>query len=156
MRKQSVLLLVIICTGLLTPPRPGFAAPPRADDLDVAAVFQRIDTFLARIGEGIGKEGALDAAFANLFVESPLSQRPESRKSMVEKVSQFETLYGSYIGRERITFQAVGEDVFVTKYLYKAERFPVVWYFTYYRAGNGAAWKLISVRFDTRVEKLAR
>ena len=44
------------------------------------------------------------------------------------------------------------------KYLFKCEKFPVVWYFTYYRdfsrAGGEDYWVVISVRFDTQVELL--
>lgn len=56
--------------------------------------------------------------------------------------------------------KSVGKDVVLLKYLYKCEKFPVVWYVAYYRDFTRAVtasddrWVVISIRFDTQVEAL--
>jgi hypothetical protein len=63
-------------------------------------------------------------------------------------------------GLEKIDSRRVATDLVVMKYLYKCERFPVVWYFTFYRsAAAGAAngqWAIVTIRFDAELEALAK
>lgn len=73
------------------------------------------------------------------------------------------TRYGEYRTFERIATKRVGSDLALLKSLYKCEHFPVVWYFTFYRtpqriegaAGSAGAWRVVIVRFDADVERLA-
>ena len=56
-------------------------------------------------------------------------------------------------GHDAASVKTIGNDLVILRYLYKAERFPVVWHFYYYRpASSGTApkgdWNLIEIRFE--------
>ena len=80
------------------------------------------------------------------------------RASLIDGNSRMEGLYGNFIKSERISVREVGDDLVLLKYLHKAERYPVVWYFTFYRPPDDREddqrWVVISVRFDTRLDLL--
>ena len=110
--------------------------------------------------------GQVDEAFKQLLVGSPLASPTSAAKkkavaALVVKTKDLSRLYGEARAFESVEQRMIGKDVVVLKYLYKCERFPVVWYFTYYRdqkadlAGATRQWFLISVRFDTAIDRLA-
>ena len=90
-----------------------------------------------------------------------LSQR-EAVAALVEKTNLLAGKYGALRAVERVSAKRVGQDLVLLKYIYKCERYPVVWYFTYYRSPTPPAtavegrWVLVSVRFDTMLEQLGR
>ena len=133
------------------------------DDPVVAILHEKVDSFFKNLaGGGPTQLTAVtpDEAFDALLVGSPLIDLRQ-RQSLVERTSQFDDKYGRFISSERIAAKRVGQHVVVLKYLYKAEDFPVVWTFTYYRnfklldrTAEAETWVLIGVRFDTRLDLL--
>ena len=88
--------------------------------------------------------------------KGPLSKN-ESLTELVKKASKLEERYGRYTGNEAASVKTIGNDLVILRYLFKGERFPVVWHFYYYRAANGAMakdWNLIEIRFDTNLDGL--
>jgi hypothetical protein len=91
-----------------------------------------------------------------------LAKQDKALKQLTDKTKQLQTEYGRYRGYEQIAAKRIGEDLVLLRYLYKCEHFPVVWYFTFYRTstpgeplrGSGD-WRVITVRFDTKLELLA-
>jgi hypothetical protein len=107
------------------------------------------------------KSGKSEAAYAKLLAGSQLLTQTEALKKQVAKTDELAALYGQYKGFERIADRRVGNDLVLLRYLYKCERFPVVWYFAFYRTPEPAAptqengdWRVILVRFDTNLEAL--
>ena len=99
-----------------------------------------------------------DQAFGTLVGKGPLKGKDELPK-LIKKAGELEGNYGRYTGHDVASIKTVGNDLVILRYLYKSERFPVVWHFYYYRAGNGAAttkgdWNLIEIRFDTNLDGL--
>lgn len=96
-------------------------------------------------------------AFDELLVDGPLEGREEVAK-MIERVKRLDETYGKFLESEQIDAKPIGKDLVLLKYLYKAEKYPVVWYFTYYRPpmlnGQPSDWVVISLRFDTRLDLL--
>ena len=108
--------------------------------------------------------GEPQSAYQRLLAGSPLAKQTEAVKSLVEKTQDLKTRYGEYRTFERIAAKRVGSDLVLLKYLYKCEHFPVIWYFTFYRtpqriesaAETAGAWRVVIVRFDNDLERLAQ
>ena len=102
-----------------------------------------------------------ETALKDMISGGPLEKQTEAIKSLSTKIRGLESKYGACRGVDRIDARRLGKDVVLTRYLYKCEKFPVVWYFTYYRdfkrtdlAPETESWILIAVRFDTDIELL--
>ncbi len=124
------------------------------DDVVGRVLKPRVRMFFENLAR---EEVESDKAFNELLANGPLSGREEVIP-LIGKYSQLEETYGKFIESEAIGAKTVGRDLVLLKYLYKMERFPVVWYFTYYRpptpSGEGTKWVIISLRFDTRLDLL--
>ncbi len=102
-----------------------------------------------------------DRAFFALIENGPLKDRTDEISKLIEQAQTLDQRYGAYTGNELVSAKAVGSDLIFLRYLYKGERFPVVWYFTFYRAAPIAGgvrrdWTLIALRFDARIEALEK
>jgi hypothetical protein len=115
---------------------------------------KRVDTFfLAFSTPGADPK----TAFGDLLAGGPL-EKSEDVKKLVDEVRKFDERFGLFVEAEQISARRVGKDLVLLKYLYKGQKFPVVWHFVYYRVPNklgpSRPWSIISVRFDTRLEML--
>ena len=100
-------------------------------------------------------------AFDQLLAGGPLGDpvRSADVQVLVERHNNLAEKYGpSAAAPELVSTKRAGESLVTLKYLYKAERFPIVWYFTYYRPRKLPrpvdGWFVVSLRFDTRLELL--
>ena len=124
------------------------------EDVEVELLQTRIEKFFENINdENIERE----RAFNDLLAEGPLRAREEI-KELVGKIDDFEKAYGEYVESEPVFAKQIGKDLVLLRYLYKMQKYPIVWYFTYYRppsvTGEENNWVIIAVRFDTRLELL--
>ncbi|MBN2473722.1 MAG: hypothetical protein JXB62_03890 [Pirellulales bacterium] len=148
-----LLTLGILLTGPRFSPGQEVASKP---DQELTPLDDQIKQFLEAVSLG-----QLDEAYSELLAGSALAKQDKLLKELVAKTGQLETLYGAYRGFEKINSKRIGRDLVLFRYLYKCERFPVVWYFAFYRtaapgetpAENGT-WRVITVRFDTQLELL--
>ena len=133
------------------------AAATAQDDPAVGTVSDRTESFFDNLQQD---EVDAKSAFGALLVDGPLAD-PARDTEVAKIVEQYEMLaekYGALVSTERISAKRVGNDLIFLKYLYKAKNYPVVWYFTFYhpnatdRPEDG--WKVIAVRFDTRLNLL--
>jgi hypothetical protein len=89
-----------------------------------------------------------------------LAEQEAAVRALVDKSKEIVARYGAHRESERLSVRRVGKDLVLMKYLFKCERFPVIWYFAFYREqgrpANGGEndWRVISVRFDTQIEPL--
>jgi len=124
-----------------------------------AAVLATLDAEVKRFLDTVAA-GDVDAALRELMTDSNLSPDSDDVRALATKAAALETNYGMFRGLEKIDSRRVATDLVVMKYLYKCERFPVVWYFTFYRsAAAGAAngqWAIVTIRFDAELEALAK
>ncbi|MCE9526334.1 MAG: hypothetical protein K8R36_09805 [Planctomycetales bacterium] len=102
-----------------------------------------------------------EQAFNTLVGKGPLKTKTEELTGLIDKASKLESRYGRYTGHDAASVKTVGNDLVILRYLYKAERFPVVWHFYYYRPASGGTapkgdWNLIEIRFDTNLDGLDR
>jgi len=135
--------------------RAALAQPPADADLD--KLQSRVGVFL----EGVSR-GTTKTAYDQLLAGSALLKQTEAVESLVRKTDELKDRYGRYVEFEPIASRRVGKDLVLLRYLYKCERFPVVFYFTFYRtprtdapADKTGNWRVIIVRFDTELELLA-
>ena len=100
-----------------------------------------------------------EQAFTALLGKGPLKNKTEELTGLIDKAGKLEMRYGRYAGHDVASVKTVGNDLVILRYLYKGERFPVVWHFYYYRPSSGAMpsskdWNLIEIRFDTNLDGL--
>ena len=146
-------VLTSAVAGLLVTAAGVFAATAQNQSLraeaDVARLEETISQFFDRMSFG-----EVDDAFNDLLAGSLIQQQAAARRDLIEKASSLETQFGTAEGFEQITRRRIGTDVVRLTYLYKCERYPIVWRFVYYRLGTSERWKLIAVRFDTDLGSL--
>jgi len=117
----------------------------------------RVSQFL----EGVAR-GETQTAYEELLRGSQLITQTEAVEALVEKTGRISGQYGQYRAFEQVDVKQIGSDLVLMRYLYKCENFPVVWYFTFYRtpapgelSAENDTWRVITVQFDTRLERLA-
>ena len=136
----------------------GAQEPPGAvGEDDLKSVKSRVETFFQSLtNSSLGPE----RAFPELIGNGPLKDRTDEIKRLIEQAQTLDQRYGDYSGHDFASSKAVGADLVFLKYLYKGERFPVVFCFTFYRAGPiggfDREWSLIALRFDSRIEALEK
>lgn len=123
------------------------------EDPVMVELHQKIDLFFRNLAD---TETSAESAFAGLLAGSRLA-RPENEpavKTLAAQTAEFDKKYGAYLGHEAVGAARIGGNLVLLKYLYEAADFPVVWRFTYYRAGPENPWVVVAVRFDTNLEAL--
>jgi hypothetical protein len=124
---------------------------------DLKTVKARVETFFQSLtNPTLGPE----RAFPELIGNGPLKDRTDEIKRLIEQAATLDQRYGDYSGHDFASSKTVGADLVFLKYLYKGERYPVVFCFTFYRAGPiggfDREWSLIGLRFDSRIEALEK
>jgi hypothetical protein len=138
--------------------QPAWAQAVSAEaDAEIELLQSRVEQFFGNLtNSAIGPERAV----REVVGKGPLKDRTDDINKLIEQASSLDQRYGTYAGHEAVGERAVGKDLIFLHYLYKGEKFPVVWHFTFYRtAANGALsrdWQLISLRFDSKVEALEK
>lgn len=153
----SLLTAVFVALQLGLSARAAQAQASAEPDPEVELLQGRVEQFFANLTNAmLGPENAVRTIVGN----GPLKDRNDDINKLISQAEALDQRYGAYLGHEAVGERAVGKDVVFLRYLYKGEKFPVVWHFTFYRTGpNGAlnrGWQLISLRFDSKVEVLDR
>jgi hypothetical protein len=153
--RALVAMAALAGTASLAPVASGQAS----SDLDpeIELLQSRVEQFFGSLtNPAEGPERAVRQIVGN----GPLKDRNDDINKLIEQATLLDQRYGAYTGHEAASERAVGKDLIFLRYLYKGQKFPVVWHFTFYRTGaNGALnrdWQLISVRFDSKVEALEK
>ena len=125
--------------------------------VEVSVLHSKIKGFFRELTDKtIGADQAVHALVAN----GPLKDRRDELTKLIEQAALLEQRYGVYTGNEPVDVKAIGSDLLRLRYLYKAERFPIVWQFTFYRtqdnAGIKSDWSLIALKFDTQLDAIMR
>lgn len=136
-----------------------FAEEPLSVEMqaEVAALQGKVEVFFRQFTDKtIGPERAV----REIVGSGPLKDRNEDISKLIDQSLSLDQRYGIYTGHEAVGVRAIGNDLVFLRYLYKGERYPLVWYFTFYRTAiaNGLKrdWSLISLRFDTKIDALER
>jgi hypothetical protein len=101
------------------------------------------------------------AVFNELLTGSPLIS-PQSDKllPLLDEYKKLEPRYGAFVEASEVDVRRVGNSLIFLTFLYKSERFPVVWRFVYYRPPSdepdGPDWFVVRLSFDTKIEDLAQ
>ena len=144
----SIAALAVVFTVMLSAQASGQQPDPVVDGLN-----KRMRTFFDQI-----KMSRIPEAYSELLKTGPLSTR-EDRKGLEDQTKLIEATYGPYRGDEPVYTKRIGSDVILAKYLYKCERYPVLWHVTFYQMTTGTdtsrTWQVVSIRFDTDLELLA-
>jgi hypothetical protein len=122
---------------------------------DIQTLTDKVDGFFKNLqDEGVNTEDA----FRELLADGPLvNPDAEQFTDTIEKYEGLQGLYGPFLAAKRIHAKSVDEDVIYLTFLYKTERFPVVWRFVFYRPPTEAvdqSWFIVRLSFDTKLEQL--
>lgn len=148
--------LCLVCLGWAT----FVGAQSDRPDAEIASLEEKVARFFEDLSAGTTLN-----AYRQLLAGSSLLKETDAVKTLADKTGELKDKYGEYRRPEKIVGKRVGADVVLLKYLYKCERFPVVWHVTFYRSPprgadggveTGGSWEVIAVRFDTDLESLAR
>lgn len=157
LRHQAILLGTSLALLLPPPAAPAQEALDSEARREVAGLQTKVEGFFADLTD---KATGPATAVRGLVADGPLKLRTEEVAKLIDQASRLEQRYGAYTGNESVAAKAVGGDLVFLRYLYKAEKFPVVWEFTYYRTETATGlkrdWTLIALKFDTQLEALAR
>lgn len=128
---------------------------------EVDSLQKRVDTFFVTLTDKkLGSEGAAERAIRELIGNGPLKDRTDDINKLIEQAIGLELRYGAYTGHEEASVKAIGSDLVLLRHLYKSERFPVVWHFTFYRttgpSGTKRDWALIGLKFDSKLDVFER
>ncbi len=137
------------------------SATPTAEDSEIAPLDARVKEFLDKVAADQSQQ-----AYKDLFSGNPLfdsNKRSDALTNLIGKTAELKTNFGECLEVERLSAKKVGSRLVVLRYLCHCERFPVVWYFVFYRplqrrdtvVQPSSSWYVISVRFDTDLERLA-
>jgi hypothetical protein len=148
---RLLLLLLTVNFGLAFPA----AAQERTlqQQAEVEKLQSGVEEFFKRFND---PTAGPEQAFTVLVGKGPLKGK-EELPALIEKARKLENAHGRYTGFDAAPAKSLGNDLVILRYLYKAERFPSVWRFYYYRSANGTMakdWNLIEIRFDTNLDGL--
>ncbi len=152
---RIVLAFLLTASILLSAPLVAAQDEPPLADPVVAKLDQRVMRFLEAVAAGKQSD-----AFADLLLGSQLVEQESAVRALVDKSKEIPQRYGAYRASEQLSAKRIGKDLVLLKYLFKCEKFPVVWYVAFYRdlsrqaSGTDDYWVVISVRFDTQIEQL--
>jgi hypothetical protein len=147
---------MLLVLAVLQRPAPAQVNGPETD-AEIDSLKGKVETFFGNLtNRAIGPETAV----REIVGQGPLKNRNDDIAKLIDQAEALDQRYGAYTGHEAVGQRAVGKDLIFLRYVYKGEKFPVVWYFTFYRSGaNGALnrdWQLIALRFDSKVEALEK
>jgi hypothetical protein len=140
-----------------------------ATETEIAMLEKRVADFFADLQASRDSKNSSKQTFRKVLLkeETPLAsaqllsdQKKPALQSLVAKTDALQVKFGNYRGSDKISAKSIGKDLVLLKYLYKCERYPIVWHFTFYRTAPTAEsttgpWIVIAVRFDTELELLA-
>ena len=117
------------------------------DDVEVTDLTRRASAFLRTLDEDP------QTAFQELLANSELAESEEITR-LAAAAEKLPEKYGAFVASEQVGSRRVGQDLVLLTFLYKAERFPVVWRFAFYRPRESSPWAVVSLRFDSKLLNL--
>ncbi len=152
---RLTILLLLAAAGPLCFSEHVLGQANNPQDPELVELYTNIDLFFRNLTDS---EFTSDIAFRKLLTGSQLAldKNADKVKRLAERIKQFDEQYGKYVAHERIAVKRIGRDLVLMKYLYKAEHYPVVWHFTFYRPrpNEKSNWVVIAVKFDTNIQLL--
>lgn len=155
LRTRVVLAALLILSTLVLARRAVAQDDPDVTGPVVAKLEDRVTRFLGAVSTGNESD-----AFKDLLLGSQLLEQTEAIQTLVDNSKLIKGRYGPFQESERIGAKRVGTDLILIKYLFKCEKFPVIWHFAFYRdfrrtsTATDNEWVVISVRFDTELDRL--
>jgi hypothetical protein len=124
---------------------------------EVTRTKETVEAFFVQL---TGPMPDAERAVREIIGDSPLKDRTDDVKKLIDQAQSLDARVGVYKQHELVSSRNVGSDLVFLRYLYKGDKFPVLWHFTFYRTSGAGGlkrdWMLISLRFDTKVEVLDR
>jgi hypothetical protein len=93
-------------------------------------------------------DARVNAAFDELLAGSPIKDKGNTVKNLVDKTSDALIAFGKPIAVEFIKQQTYGDSIVRLVYILKYERAPLAWEFYFYQPTPKANWSLINLRFN--------
>jgi hypothetical protein len=93
------------------------------------------------------------SAVADFVAEGPL-KGSAAVKTLQSSLERDLPQFGRPLGTEQVRLERISTSLLRTHYLYRCDKFPVVFTFTFYRSTAEGNWQPIHVRFHAEYDKL--
>jgi len=91
--------------------------------------------------------GNTGEAFKRLLQNSPIGEKAEQTKRLIDQAKRAEDIYGLMKGFERVGSESVAESYIRLRYLALHDKYPMRWIFTFYKSPS-KGWIAVNVKFD--------
>jgi hypothetical protein len=91
--------------------------------------------------------GNTSEAFQRLLKNSPIGEKAEQTKRLIDQAKRAEEIYGLMKGFERVGSESVAESYIRLRYLALHDKYPMRWIFTFYKSPT-KGWITVNVKFD--------
>ena len=128
-----------------------FAVAPKASaqDAHIAVPLQKAEMFLTKL-----MAGNIGAAYDGIFAGSNIARsNPQMIAQLKKQTANLPSVYGPFLGFERVSSRKLGDSVVGVLYVLKQQRHPIAWEFYFYRVGDD--WTLITIRFRDQMSLFA-
>jgi hypothetical protein len=93
----------------------------------------------------------IDKAYEEFLKNSPISQKTEQIRSLIEQTKRSYELYGQMKGYEPVNSDIVSESLIRLRYLGLHSKYPMRWIFTFYHSPD-KGWIIINLKYDDMAE----
>lgn len=149
MRKflATAILILIASIAYAQDTAPGTTAPQTETLEESIEKLKRgcADFFKTVIDRRIGD------AYDKLLKNSPIAERDDELKNLIEQTNRSIQLYGKIGGFEIVNFEAPSPSFVRLRYIALHEDYPTRWSFTFYKSPK-RGWIAINVQFDDMSE----
>ncbi|MES2767037.1 MAG: hypothetical protein V4642_14275 [Bacteroidota bacterium] len=93
----------------------------------------------------------IEEAYDGLLKQSPIHEKQEQYKRLIDQTKRAFQLYGNAQGYERVDDEYISESLMRIRYITIHDELPMRWVFTYYRSPK-RGWIIINIKFDDEAE----
>ncbi len=98
-------------------------------------------------------EGKTEEAFNQILKDSPIKDKKDKVKELIEQTRLANSTYGLAMSYEQVSSEAATESLIKLQYITLHEKYPMRWIFTFYKSPK-LGWIVVSLRFDDMSEFL--
>ncbi len=93
----------------------------------------------------------IEQAYDGLLKNSPIREKQEQYKRLIDQTKRAFQLYGNAQGYESVDDEYVSESLMRIRYITIHDALPMRWVFTYYKSPS-RGWIIINMKFDDEAE----
>jgi hypothetical protein len=92
-------------------------------------------------------DGKIDDGYKQLLTGSPMSNKDEQVKNLIDQTKKATELYGKMFSFELVNYEFASGSLVRLRYLTMHSDFPMRWLLTFYKSPD-RGWIIINIKFD--------